>query len=111
MNHLTIEDIQKVVARHFQMKGGVRELLTLKKNQRYVWPRHLAMYLCRKWTKETLAVIADRFKKKWRNVCYCVDIAKNRIEIYEHDRKTVERIEAKLKKLLIKKLEKKKKKS
>ncbi len=56
---ITIEIIQKEVCRHFDI--ALPEMLSKKRNKQLVFPRQVAMYLCRKLTDASLPVIGSQF--------------------------------------------------
>jgi chromosomal replication initiator protein DnaA len=56
---ITIETIQKAVAKQYDLE--VSELLSKKRNKQMVFPRHIAMYLCRKLTDASYPQIGDQF--------------------------------------------------
>lgn len=59
---LTIEMIQKCVTDHFKIKPA--ELKSTKKLKTIVFPRQIAIYLCRELTKASYPQIGDRFGGK-----------------------------------------------
>lgn len=56
---ITIERIQEVVCRHFKIKN--EELLAKKRTRNIVFPRQIAMYLCRELTDSSLPRIGEMF--------------------------------------------------
>ena len=56
---VTIEAIQEAVCRHFDLK--LAELKGQRKNKQLVWPRQLAMYLCRRHTAGSFPEIGQKF--------------------------------------------------
>lgn len=56
---VTIEMIQKTVCKHFDI--DLSEMLSKKRNKQLVFPRQVAMYLCRKMTDASLPVIGSQF--------------------------------------------------
>lgn len=56
---ITIEMIQKAVAKYYDLE--VSEILSKKRNKQMVFPRHVAMYLCRKLTDASYPQIGDQF--------------------------------------------------
>ncbi len=56
---ITIECIQKEVCKHYGITQN--ELLSKKRNKQLVYPRHIAMYLCRKLTDASFPLIGDQF--------------------------------------------------
>ena len=59
---ISIDAIQKVVASFFNMK--ISDLKAKRKNQGYVLPRQIAMYLSRKLTNTSLLEIGEKFGGK-----------------------------------------------
>ncbi|MEQ8200615.1 MAG: chromosomal replication initiator protein DnaA [Syntrophomonadaceae bacterium] len=56
---ITIECIQKEVCKYYGVH--LNELLSRKRNKQLVYPRHIAMYLCRKLTDASFPLIGDQF--------------------------------------------------
>jgi chromosomal replication initiator protein len=56
---ITIEFIQKEVSLYYHMDQA--EFLSKKRNSHIVYPRHIAMFLCRKLTEASLPLIGDQF--------------------------------------------------
>jgi chromosomal replication initiator protein len=59
---ITVENIQKVVANHYNIK--VSDLKASKKLKIYSFPRQIAMYLCRTMTKSSFPEIGSKFGGK-----------------------------------------------
>ena len=59
---ITIEKIQKTVAEHFQIKTS--ELKSSKRLKNIVFPRQVAMYICRKLTNYSYPEIGSKFGGK-----------------------------------------------
>lgn len=59
---VTIEFIQDFIADYFKIKKS--DLLSKKRNVQYVFPRQIAMYLCRELINESYPQIASAFGKK-----------------------------------------------
>lgn len=59
MKNIDIQTIQKAVAEHFSLK--ISELKSNNRAKRIVVPRHIAMYLCREFTDESLPEIGRTF--------------------------------------------------
>lgn len=59
---ITVDSIQKVVAKHFNIR--VSDLRSKRRTKSLTLPRHLAMYLCRRLTKLSLIDIGRDFGKK-----------------------------------------------
>lgn len=56
---ITIENIQKIVAEYYGISAN--ELLSKKRNKQLVYPRQIAMYLCRKLTDASYPQIGEQF--------------------------------------------------
>lgn len=56
---ITIEGIQKEVASYFGI--DIKELISKKRNKNIVFPRQIAMYLCRKFTDASYPQIGEQF--------------------------------------------------
>lgn len=56
---ITIENIQNIVADYYGLK--INELLSKKRNKELVYPRQIAMYLCRQLTDASYPQIGEQF--------------------------------------------------
>ncbi|MCK9313821.1 MAG: chromosomal replication initiator protein DnaA [Methanocorpusculum sp.] len=56
---ITIESIQNTVSKYYGIE--ISELLSKKRNKHVVYPRHIAMYLCRRLTEASLPQIGEQF--------------------------------------------------
>jgi chromosomal replication initiator protein len=56
---VTIENIQKMICEHFNVKLG--ELKSKRRTRNIALPRQLAMYLCRQFTSTSFPVIGSKF--------------------------------------------------
>jgi chromosomal replication initiator protein len=59
MPELTVEQIQQTVVEHFHM--SIQELTGDRRSQHIVYPRQVAMYLCRELTDSSLPKIGKKF--------------------------------------------------
>ncbi len=76
---ITIDLIQNIVAAHFNV--SVDDLHAKKKTKEIVYPRQIAMYLCRELTSTSLPQIANFFgKRDHTTVMHACDKIKNSIE-------------------------------
>lgn len=57
--NITVDDIKSAVSNHFGLK--VLDLSSKKRSRSYSFPRHIAMYLCRKHTTCSYPDIGDQF--------------------------------------------------
>jgi chromosomal replication initiator protein len=56
---ITVENIQKVICEHFNLKLG--ELKSKRRTRNIALPRQMAMYLCRQHTATSFPTIGDKF--------------------------------------------------
>lgn len=56
---ITIEAIQKEVCKYYDIE--IQEMLSKKRNKQLVYPRQMAMYLCRRLTDASYPLIGDQF--------------------------------------------------
>jgi chromosomal replication initiator protein len=83
-NGSAIEDIQSLTAGYFNIT--ISELISDKKKRAYSYPRHIAMYLCRKYTDLSYEEIGRSFgKKDHSTVIYAI----GRIEKLKKEKKDV----------------------
>lgn len=59
---ITVDDIQKAVAKYFELK--VSDLKSTKRTRALVYPRQISMYLCRELTSLSFQEIAAAFNKQ-----------------------------------------------
>jgi chromosomal replication initiator protein len=57
--NITVDDIKKAVAGHFSLK--VTEIVSKRRTKNLSFPRHIAMYLCRKHTTASYPEIGEHF--------------------------------------------------
>ena len=57
--NVTVDDIKKAVANHFSLK--VTEIISKRRTKNLSFPRHIAMYLCRKHTTASYPEIGEHF--------------------------------------------------
>jgi chromosomal replication initiator protein len=57
--NVTVDDIKKAVANHFNIK--VSEIVSKRRTKNLSFPRHIAMYLCRKHTTASYPEIGEHF--------------------------------------------------
>ena len=57
--NVTVDDIKKAVANHFNIK--VSEIISKRRTKNLSFPRHIAMYLCRKHTTASYPEIGEHF--------------------------------------------------
>jgi len=57
--NVTVDDIKKAVSNHFNIK--VSEIISKRRTKNLSFPRHIAMYLCRKHTTASYPEIGEHF--------------------------------------------------
>jgi chromosomal replication initiator protein len=57
--NVSVDDIKKAVANHFNIK--VSEIISKRRTKNLSFPRHIAMYLCRKHTTASYPEIGEHF--------------------------------------------------
>ena len=57
--NVSVDDIKKAVANHFSLK--VSDIISKRRTKNLSFPRHIAMYLCRKHTTASYPEIGDHF--------------------------------------------------
>jgi len=88
---ITIEKIQKTVAEHFQLK--VSELKSSKRLKNLVFPRQIAMYICRKLTDLSYPEIGAKFGgKDHSTIIHAIKKIDKKIEEDLHTRTVVEKL-------------------
>ena len=76
---ITPATIQKLVAEHFQLNNG--DLTSAKRTKVLVYPRQIAMYLCRELTQLSLADIAEAFNRQnHRTITYACEQVEELLE-------------------------------
>lgn len=94
-SEITPELIIKIVAEHFNIT--VNDMSSKKKSQEIVFPRQIAMFLCRDLTDSSLAHIGSLFgKKDHSTVIHAIDKVKASIDTNTTTLNTIEVIKKKL---------------
>jgi len=91
---LTFEEIQRVVADHFDLR--ITDMSSKRRPRSVAMPRQVAMVLCRKLTRASLPEIAKAFDKTHATVVHACKLVK---VIMETDRDLAEQIHAVIRKL------------
>ena len=93
---ISIDIIQKTVASFFNMK--ISDLKAKRKNQGYVLPRQIAMYLCRKLTNSSLIEIGEKFGgKDHSTVLHSIKKVEEKISKELSFKETVENLQGRIK--------------
>ena len=92
---ITIEKIQKTVAENFQIKTS--ELKSSKRLKNLVFPRQIAMYICRKMTDLSYPEIGAKFGgKDHSTIIHAIKKIEKKIEEDMHSRMMIEKLMEKL---------------
>ncbi|RMD74740.1 MAG: chromosomal replication initiator protein DnaA [Lentisphaerae bacterium] len=92
---IRIENIQKIVAHHFDVR--LSDLLGNKRPKNIATARMVAMYLARRLTDQSFPAIAEQFNRNHATVVHAVDTISRRLESEERLRTMVTEIERQLK--------------
>lgn len=92
---VTMEYIQQIVSTHFKIT--VEDLNSRKRNQSITFPRHIAMYLCRKIMDKSLPEIGKFFGgRDHSTVIHSCDRIANEIEMDQNLRVLIEELEQRI---------------
>jgi len=89
-----IEKIQEIVCNHFNI--DIDTLKSKSRNQSVVYPRSLAIYLCRKLTNETLKSISKVFNRSLPTIQYQSEKVKSKIKYDNKMRQEIEFLSEKI---------------
>ena len=93
--HPTIEAINSRVAEHYGISVGAMK--SDRRSRSIVWPRHVAMYLCRRHTPLSLPRIGCAFRKRdHTTVMYAIDKVEASMERYPARAEEVETLSAEI---------------
>lgn len=93
---LTIENIQKTICDHFNLK--IADLKAKRRTKNIALPRQLAMYLCRKYTSTSFPAIGNKFGgRDHSTVIHASKAIERKMKEDPHMQATVEKIEKSLK--------------
>ncbi|HTB62699.1 MAG TPA: chromosomal replication initiator protein DnaA [Opitutales bacterium] len=94
-NTVTMEKIQNVVTKYYELRGG--DLLSRRRPQNIAFPRQVAMYLCRMFTSHSLQEIGDAFGgRDHGTVIHACKTVENMMEQDASAKRTVEVISKQL---------------
>lgn len=92
---VNIDDIKKAVAQHFSIK--VSEIVSKRRTKNLSFPRHVAMYLCRKHTTASYPEIGEKFGgRDHSSVIHAASVVANKVSDETSVRELVSEIERKL---------------
>ncbi len=93
-SRIDIPFLLQFVAKHF---GTTKELLiSPSRKKALAYPRQVAMYFCRRYTKETLLEIGNAFNRKHTSVMHSIDVMESE---YQNNLKTRKEIDFLLERL------------
>ena len=91
--HPSVEAIVSRVAEHYGVSVGA--ILSDRRQRRVAWPRHVAMYLCRRHTPLSLPRIGRQFRKRdHTTVMYALDKVEGQMDRYSERAEEVETLSA-----------------
>ncbi|GAB4297167.1 MAG: chromosomal replication initiator protein DnaA [Desulfuromonadia bacterium] len=92
---ITVESIQKIVAEHFRIK--LSDLKSAKRIKNIIYPRQIAMFLCRELTKTSYPEIGERFGgKDHSTIIHSVKKIEKELETSAETRETVDFLRKKI---------------
>jgi chromosomal replication initiator protein len=84
---LTLEEIQKVVADHFDLR--MADMTSTRRPQAIAFPRQVAMFLCREMTRHSLPTIGTAFARNHATVLHAHRLVQDRLKGDSSFRQTV----------------------
>lgn len=91
--HVTLEDIQRVVAEYFHIK--VSEMVSKRRTKNLSFPRHVAMYLCRKHTTASYPEIGTKFGgRDHSSVIHAANVVSTKLKESQELRTQITEVEA-----------------
>ncbi len=92
---LSVDDIKKAVASHFGLK--VTEMVSKRRTKNLSFPRHIAMYLCRKHTTASYPEIGNNFGgRDHSSVIHAASVVSSKIQSDEEVRSLITDLECQL---------------
>jgi len=91
---ITIDFIQNFIAKNFCISREV--LLSPLRKKEIVYPRQVAIYLCRKYTSETVQAISDAFSRKHSSIIHSIETVE---DMYKDNLKVKKEIDFLIEKL------------
>lgn len=92
---ISVDDIKKVVSQHFGIK--VSEIISKRRTKNLSFPRHIAMYLCRKHTTASYPEIGGHFgNRDHSSVIHAAGVVSTKVSTDEKVRDLVTEIERRL---------------
>ena len=91
---ITVENIQKTVADHYDLR--VSDITGPRRPANIATPRQIAMYLSRKMTELSAASVAEKFSRNHATVVHAVQAVEARLKKSEEFRREIEQLKRKL---------------
>lgn len=93
--NVTVDDIKKAVATHFSLK--VADIISKRRTKNLSFPRHIAMYLCRKHTTASYPEIGEHFGgRDHSSVIHAATVVSGKLSTDAQIKELVEKIEKNL---------------
>jgi chromosomal replication initiator protein len=93
--NVSVDDIKKAVATHFNLK--VAEIISKRRTKNLSFPRHIAMYLCRKHTTASYPEIGEHFGgRDHSSVIHAATVVSSKLSTDAQVKVFVEEIEKRL---------------
>ncbi len=93
--NITVDDIKKAVANHFSIK--VSDIISKRRTKNLSFPRHIAMYLCRKHTTASYPEIGEHFGgRDHSSVIHAATVVSSKLSTDAQTKVFVEEIEKRL---------------
>jgi chromosomal replication initiator protein len=93
--NLTVDDIKRAVASHFSLK--VSDIISKRRTKNLSFPRHIAMYLCRKHTTASYPEIGEHFGgRDHSSVIHAATVVSTKISTDAQVKSLVDEIEKQL---------------
>lgn len=92
---VTIDSIQKLVAKQYHLE--VEQLISRSRRKSICYPRQLAMYLCRKFTNQSLEAIGKGYCRDHASVIHSIGVIERHIREKARVRREVDFLVEKLK--------------
>ncbi len=92
---LTVEEIQRAVAEHYDIR--LTDMSSKRRPQNIAFPRQVAMYLARHLTHDSLPRIADSFNRNHATILHAVSTIEKKMSEDQEISNTVNKLERRLK--------------
>ncbi len=93
--NVTVDDIKKAVAQHFSIK--VSDIISKRRTKNLSFPRHIAMYLCRKHTTASYPEIGEHFGgRDHSSVIHAASVVSSKLSTDAQTKVFVDEIEKRL---------------